>query len=76
MTAELQFEEVTLVGLNAGYRFAVGRVKDRWLGFAIGELDGGERMLFIFPEIADGALLGLADKERAILLTGAIACDP
>ncbi len=76
MSEALQFDEVWLIGENRyRYRFAVGRLGPRWLGFAIGELEDSNRMLFIFPEVGNGAELGLANRNEAIRLTSAVACD-
>lgn len=56
-----------------GYKFAVGKLGGRWIGFADGDLGNSERGLFFFPGICEGYMLGITDRDRAIKLTGAIA---
>jgi hypothetical protein len=51
-----------------GYRFAVGKISGRWVGFADSDVGA-----FIFPTISEGHLCGISDRDRAIRLTGAIA---
>lgn len=87
----LQLEDVTVIGENdTGWRFAVGRLGTRWIGFGTGtEYGARARAAFrseglepepgymhVFPECSEGGQLGLADRERCIRLTGAIAQDP
>jgi hypothetical protein len=79
--APFSLSEVTIIGENRhGYTFAVGKLgefmQDRWVGFAVGEADYGRRFLFVFPEIGEEGWLGLADRDLAIRLTGAVAQDP
>lgn len=77
MAESMPLSDVLVIGSNDhGYQFAVGRMETRWIGFAIGDLEDGTRMLFIFPEVSQGVLLGLANKVQAIRLTAAVACDP
>lgn len=81
MTAEAKQPELTdifIVGENDhGYQFGVGQLAGRWVGFAIGyRKDGKPVGLFFLPGISEDAHLGLLDRERAIRMTGAIACDP
>ncbi len=71
MMDPIRIDEQIEVGRNEwGYSFAVGRVLDRWLGYAIG--GGG---IFFFAGVADGPLLGLIDRDEAIRRVGAIARD-
>jgi hypothetical protein len=72
----ITFEETLLIGENdRGYRFGVGRVGDRWIGFALGRtITGG--MLFLLPEIAVDHQLGLTLRDEAIRQVAAIAQDP
>lgn len=71
---EIDIAERLDIGENDhGYKFAVGKIGDRWVGFADGELDGSDRMLFMFPAISDDYQLGLKNRELVIKLTGAIA---
>lgn len=76
----LSFEELITVGSNdLGYTFFVGRLKGRWIGFALGTVQrpqGETGMIFIFPEVAEQFVLGLPDRDAAIRMTGAIAQDP
>ena len=66
--ASIEIKEQFMIGENDhGYRFAVGKVGERWVGYAIGQ-DG----IFFFP-MAENYIMGLTDRERAIKLTGAIA---
>lgn len=56
-----------------GYKFAVAKVGGRWVGFADGELEDGNRMIFFFPRISEDYQMGLTDQTLTIRLTGAIA---
>jgi hypothetical protein len=56
-----------------GYRFAIGKMGDRWIGFADGDLGNGKRVLFMFPHISENYQMGMADRDLVIKLTGAIA---
>jgi hypothetical protein len=85
----MTLEDVQLLGENDGWGFYVGRTNGRWIGFGgpstftvrlrralqaeglIPEQAG----LFIFPEVSEGYALGVLDKDRAIRLTLAVACD-
>lgn len=69
--------EIVRIGANDyGYWFGVGRMGERYIGFAIGELSNGDRMMFMLPGIAENHTLGITDRERAVKWTGAIAQDP
>jgi hypothetical protein len=86
----LHLRDVFLIGENDAYIFGVGRVGDRWIGFAtdgsyarrVRDAFGAEglpadaSMLFVFPQIAEGYQMGILDRECCVLLTGAIAEDP
>lgn len=73
----LELDDLAVIAENAAYRFAVGRVGRRWLGGAVSVARvEGERMLFVFPNVAEGDRLGLRDRVRAVRLTAAIAQDP
>lgn len=61
---------------NCGYQFCVGRLGSRWVGYAVGATDDGERMLFLFSEICEGHVMGIMSLEEAIRMTGALAQDP
>jgi hypothetical protein len=68
---------ITKIGENDyGYWFGVGQLEGRWIGFAVGRLDDGNEMVFWFPEIAEGHLIGLADCNEAIKASSAIVQDP
>jgi hypothetical protein len=74
MSAEIRITDQQLIGENDhGYRFLVGKIGDRWVGFADGDLGDGKRMLFMFPAISEDYQMGLLDRELVIKLTGAIA---
>lgn len=75
----LRVADAVIVGDNSrGYQFAVGKIADdRWVGFAIGRVEGQNKMLFFFSEIADADYrLGILDRDEAIRMTSAIADDP
>lgn len=81
MSHTIQMAEPVKVGENDhGYLFVVARVTgttgDRWVGGAVGVGRDGVAMFFVFPEVSDGILLGMADRDEAIRLTGALAQDP
>lgn len=72
----IELSDVVKIGENDyGYEFAVGRIEKCWVGFAIGNLGGGEKAMFFFPGIQENYQVGVKDKTLAILLTGAIAKD-
>lgn len=89
-TSDLKLEEVKIIGENAHYRFCIGRCRDRWIGFAVGGsmslkahdafhsegIPTGPNFMFVFPEVSEGFVLGLLERDKAILLTGAVAQDP
>jgi hypothetical protein len=71
MPEPVAIEEQVIIGDNRhGYAFAVGRVGDRWLGYAITRLG-----LFLFPGVSEGVDLGMEDRDEAIRRVGAIAQD-
>jgi hypothetical protein len=91
MSDPLHFAEVLAVADNDhGWRFAVGRMGDRWLGFATGSQYAADARdafrsvglpveagyLHVFAEVSTGYQLGVSDRDRAVLLTGALAQDP
>ena len=68
----IQIEEQVEVAYNEyGYRFCVGRVGSRWMGYALG--GGG---MFFMPGVSEGCVMGLTDRDEAIRRVGAIAQDP
>lgn len=74
MKNQIQITDRLDIGENDhGYKFAVGKIGDRWVGFADGKLDDGNRMFFLFPEISEDYQMGLTDRDGVIKLTGAIA---
>jgi len=91
MPEPLQLTDQFIIADNPGWRFGVARIGgDRWIGFAreggfsakakaffAGEgLEATPSILMVFPEVSDGFNLGTLDRERSILLTGALAQDP
>lgn len=74
MSGEIQITERFDIGENDhGYKFTVGKIGDRWVGFADGDLGRSKRALFMFPAISQDYQIGLMDRELVIKLTGAIA---
>jgi len=83
----LTLHEIIPVGENRHWTFIAARCGDRWLGGAVGKTeppsaklppsaDGLDpNMFFVFPEVSDELQLGVLDRDRAILLVGAIAQD-
>lgn len=70
-------EDIAWIGSNRyGYKFAVGRSGERWLGFALGPADFGERILFFMPQVTSSLILGCRDYLQAVRLTAAVALDP
>jgi len=70
----MEIEEAFLIGENDhGYKFAVGKIGERWFGFAEGALENGDKMIFFFPGIGENYQLGLLDRNLVIKITGAIA---
>ena len=86
----LKIESFEFVGRNEHWQFAVAKVGDRWLGVALeGKFTRQARDAFqaqglpvpddymhVFAKVSDGFELGMKDKNRAMLLVGAIAQDP
>jgi hypothetical protein len=72
----IRFSRIISVGKNQqGYTFAVGEARGRWLGFALCRVQG-QQTIFVFPEVSESSLMGLAAWEQAIRLTAAIAQAP
>jgi hypothetical protein len=61
---------------NYGYAFWVGLLDRRWVGFAVGDIGGGNRGLFFLPGIEEDCYLGISDRDKCIRMTGAIAQSP
>lgn len=75
--SEITFTEVCEIGRNTQYTFSVGKVGNRWVGFAKGGVPvDGKILLFVFAEVSDGFQLGITDQPKAIRMTGALAQDP
>jgi hypothetical protein len=87
----LKIEELVVIGENDyGWRFAVGRIGERWLGLGLESANTvAARCAFrdeglpvepgymhVIGAVSRDHELGLPDKEAAIRLTGAIAQDP
>lgn len=64
------------VGENDHWKFGVGRLEERWIGFAVGDCEDGTKFMHIFPEISAGPELGVGSREDAIRMVSALACDP
>ena len=75
-SAAIELTDITRIGQNDDYVFAVGRIVDRWIGFARGATPETLPILFVFPEVAEGYELGVPDRARAVLLTGAVVVLP
>lgn len=73
--AEINIEEAHLWGRNEFYDFYIGRVGDRWAGFAVGVIDETQRMAFMLPGVSEGFNVGCVDREEAFRLTVAIILD-
>lgn len=77
MGNSVDIKQVTKIGENDyGYWFGVGLLEERWIGFAVGKLEDGNEMVFWFPEIAEGHLIGLSDFDKAVKAASAIAQTP
>ena len=76
--AKVELSDVVVIAENDyGYEFCVGRLGKIWIGCAVGTLDDGTQTVFLFDEISDDlASVGVADRELAIRMTGALADDP
>jgi len=88
MPDPIQFHDWFIVGENDTYRFCIARTDgQRWCGFAVPMrspaerafqsegLDVSPQMVMILSEVAEGYQLGIQDRDKAILLTGAVAQD-
>lgn len=72
--SQIQITDRFDIGENDhGYKFAVGKIGERWVGFADGALENGDRMYFMFPAISEDYQMGLTDRDLVIKMTGAIA---
>jgi hypothetical protein len=77
MVNGLVFDQLIWIGKNRyGYHFGCGLERGRWLGFALGPMDGTERFMMLFHEVSDDVTIGMADRDQAVALTSAIAADP
>jgi hypothetical protein len=75
--SELKLNDPFIIGYNDhGYMFGVARVGERWVGFALAALSNGRDGMFLLPGISSDHRLGLADRERAIRMVGAVASAP
>jgi hypothetical protein len=87
MPVSLTLADVVVIGENDHWRFCIGRMDGRWIGFAAEPADlarsafaaeGLEvqpQMLFVLTEVSDHHQLGLLDRDKAIRMTTAVACD-
>ncbi len=91
MAKPLELHDVTIIAENDhGWRFGVGRIGERWVGFGTESaareqsraafdseglpVDPG--YLHLFTEVGTATEMGVADRDEAIRLTGAAAQDP
>jgi hypothetical protein len=86
---DLSITDLEVIADNDHWRFAVGKLgEDRWCGFALPSRSPVEKafigaglppidpqMVMFLPEVCEGFNAGVKDKNRAILLTGAVAQD-
>ena len=87
--ADLTFSDIFVIAENDHYRFVIARCGDRWFGGAMESLAAQEAreafaseclpvqppMMFIFAQVSEGFEFGVQDRNRAIMLVGAIAQD-
>ena len=90
MPDPLSITEQFVLAENDGWRWCVGKLGNRWLGyaregthsefsrraFANEGLEVQPSMLMLFHQVADGCELGVLDRERAVKLVTALAADP
>lgn len=88
MPDPVPLEDIEVIAENAHYLFLIARSGKRWLGFSAPKrspaeqafqnegLEVSPQMFLILSDVSDGCTLGVLDKQRAILLTGALAQDP
>lgn len=76
MSDTLKITDSIHIGDNAdlGYRFGVGKVGGRWVGFAIGNTDGGGCMFML--SISPDAWLGVVERDDAIRRSAAFIQSP
>lgn len=73
---DIELKEEVWIARTAHYCWGVGRVGQRWIGFAVGPLIRDvERVLFAIPEISEGVMLGIEDLNRAVRMTSAYAAS-
>ena len=66
--------EVEIIGENDhGYRFYVGRLNGEWIGFSLGDLDDGRKMMCLLPEVSVAKVVGIEDRDLAIRMVSALA---
>jgi hypothetical protein len=72
--SEIKMTDRLDIGENdQGYKFAIAKIGERWVGFADGALENGDRIIFMFPHISEDYRMGLTDRDLVIKMTGAIA---
>lgn len=87
MPATLNMSDYLTVAENASYWFCIASIGERWVGLAAPKRSPAEAafadeglevtpQLLMLLDISDGFELGVTDRRRAILLTGALAQDP
>lgn len=69
----LHFEQTAILADNRWWTFCVGRIGERWLGYAVDAASGFGN---VFPQVSEDNQLGLRDYGRAAKLTTALAQDP
>lgn len=68
----MNIKHILKIGENAhGYEFKVGLLGDRWIGYADSAFGA-----FFFPQVSEGAQMGLTDKNEAIKRTLIVALTP
>lgn len=77
MNPTLKVAEATVIAHNELYQFAVGRVEEQWVGYAIGHCNDHTRMLFYLNITGNNSIdLGLENRDEAIRRTAAMAQAP
>lgn len=68
----IQISDSTRIGTNYDYQFYVGKVCERWIGFARPNVKDPTG-IFVFSQVSEGVYLGLTDRNEAIKRTAAFA---
>lgn len=72
----LKITEPQKIASNNQWDFAVARLGDRWIGYAMGDLEDGNKFMNLCPEVSDDYQIGCVEKSQAIRMLSVYLQDP